>query len=68
MSTFSKDINKTAICQKYNIVKKSKNKKNKNENFRKIRLKCNKKGLYKKNKTCIRYKTCEKSKQYKNYF
>ncbi len=43
------DVNKTASRQGYNIVMKGENKKDKNSNFRKVKLSCTKGGEYKKN-------------------
>lgn len=60
MSALIEDVNKTIACQRYNIVKKIRNWKNKYDEVKIISLRFGKKGLYKEDKTYIKYKTCEK--------
>lgn len=64
MIIFIKDVNKTAVCQGYNVVKKRENKKDKNEELRRIYLRYSKKGSYKKQKICIKYGTYKRKKQH----
>lgn len=60
LSIFIKNVNKTTICQEYNIVKKNKNKKDKNGNIRRICLRSSKKRLNKKDRICIKHEIYEK--------
>lgn len=66
LNALIKNVNKTAIYQKYNVVKKRGNKKDKNREFRKIHLKYSKKRLYKEQRTRIKHRICEKRRQCTN--
>lgn len=63
LTIFIKDINKIAVYQKYYIVKKRGNRKDKNSDLRKIYLKDSQRGFYKDKRIYIQYGTCEKKKQ-----
>lgn len=47
LSILIRNLNKIIVCQKYYLVEKRKNKKEKNSDLRKICLKCSRKGCYK---------------------
>lgn len=63
LNALIEDVNKTAVRQEYNVVKKGGNRKDKNGDFRRICLRCGKGGSYKEDRTRMGHGTCKRRKQ-----
>ncbi len=63
LSALIEDIDKTAVRQGYNVIKKGGNRKDKNGDLRRICLSCSKGGSYKEDETRIEHGTRERKRQ-----